>query len=765
MNLKGELLITSRNKFANNIQNKYKTADTINVNLDNRAKGLFDGMGLSYQKIPTLNHNQKLPDQIEGVYRKDNLSLRKNPRVSDKKAEAVAMHEIYHHIQRDKGMNLVDEEQEANLIEKAYLSENQEVSQEPDFDLIYAHTIRQFYEHDELEKLVRIFGGNADIARRLYSSAMLLIKESNPEDNIEKSNSVTKNISGVKKVSTSDSFDVKTKILDNLNETSIDNELISFREDSSDIENPKYKIKGLASWGNSRTDSQTISFYFIAKCSKDGFLEPDPEDEITNAISSKLNIFSKELKSERIALIVVNRIDNIHKGIRLVPQRYYKYKIRIVINNFHLSSVSVDLENLKSHKGKSLEFEKKEETRVFLLKEKELEKEAEIDGKLEKIYDAKLEKVVDRKLDEAGKKFIKYIQIISQGIELSHSHYKKAYDNIGVIGHMSHATNSVGLLGMLSPAVGGFRFLKDILTRPKIDKYWEKALKLSKEVELNELNEIEKWKKEVKAEFENIKFEAKIPWHIKEKIGDEKGYEALDAWIEGRGTNDMIALDLRFYHEGLDGRLSASLYELKMGERAWNEWVNESIEGAEKSIFLLTIIKDASDIYASVIGGPVYGTLHSLATSTATQVGNKVFLDKDIDYWEILKTGSLSLLGGLSGKVLSEKVATRLLQNSKIISLIGKNKFITKDIVICMSNFLTDSAVKEVLNIAVAEVQEVADNMAGKPSAEKSSKHLIHILSSDPFVQNFFANIVLNKCGKNKIEKLNSQNKFVKILE
>jgi len=176
-------LVANRNKFANNIQNKYryKKADTINVNLDNRAKGLFDSLGLSYQKIPTLNHNEKLPDQIEGVYKKDNLSLRKNPRVSDKKAEAVAMHEIYHHIQKDKGMNLADEEQGANLIEQAYLNENQQASQEPDFDLIYAHTIRQFYEHDELEQLVRVFGGDSSSARRLYSNAMRVIVEAKKE--------------------------------------------------------------------------------------------------------------------------------------------------------------------------------------------------------------------------------------------------------------------------------------------------------------------------------------------------------------------------------------------------------------------------------------------------------------------------------------------------------------------------------------------------------------------------------------------------------
>ena len=202
-------MVANRNKFANNIQNKYryKKADTINVNLDNRAKGLFDSLGLSYQKIPTLNHNEKLPDQIEGVYKKDNLSLRKNPRVSDKKAEAVAMHEIYHYIQKDKGMNLADEEQGANLIEQAYLNENQQASQEPDFDLIYAHTIRQFYEHDELEQLVRVFGGDTSSARRLYSNAMSVISEAQKEEDIQlKPNQL--NNSGIKHMQKDEKFKV-----------------------------------------------------------------------------------------------------------------------------------------------------------------------------------------------------------------------------------------------------------------------------------------------------------------------------------------------------------------------------------------------------------------------------------------------------------------------------------------------------------------------------------------------------------------------------
>ncbi len=173
-------MISDRAKFTQGMRDKYsyKGADTINISLDNRAKSLFDGLGLSYQKIPTLNHNQNLPSKIEGVYKKDNLSLRKNPRVSDKKAEAVAMHEIYHHTQKDKGLELGQEEAQANRIEKAYLGENQESAGEVDFDLIYAYTIKQFYEHNELEEFVRLFGGDKLSARRVYSNAIHVINES-----------------------------------------------------------------------------------------------------------------------------------------------------------------------------------------------------------------------------------------------------------------------------------------------------------------------------------------------------------------------------------------------------------------------------------------------------------------------------------------------------------------------------------------------------------------------------------------------------------
>ena len=175
-----------------------KPSPIININLENKSQKLFKKLGLRHEKIPTLNHNQNLPENIEGMYKKDNLSLKKNPRVSDKKAESVAMHEIYHHTQKDKGLELGQEEAQANKIEKAYLNENQESTEDLDFDLIYAHTIKQFYEHEELEQLVRALGGDASTAKRVYSNAMGVISEF--KDNQKSSNNINYNNSQVKKV-------------------------------------------------------------------------------------------------------------------------------------------------------------------------------------------------------------------------------------------------------------------------------------------------------------------------------------------------------------------------------------------------------------------------------------------------------------------------------------------------------------------------------------------------------------------------------------
>jgi len=150
-------------------------SNIININLENKSKKLFNKLGLEHKKIPTLKHNQNLPDNVDGMYRHNDLSLKKNPRVSDKKAEAVAMHEIYHHTQENKGLELKKEEATANAIEKAYLDENQHSSNDVDFDLIYAYTIRQFYEHDELEQLVRTLGGDGSSAKMIYRNAMSTI--------------------------------------------------------------------------------------------------------------------------------------------------------------------------------------------------------------------------------------------------------------------------------------------------------------------------------------------------------------------------------------------------------------------------------------------------------------------------------------------------------------------------------------------------------------------------------------------------------------
>jgi len=133
--------------FLDDILNKYSSNNKmINVNLENKSKTLFKKLDLRYEKTPTLKHNQNLPQNIEGMYKKDDLSLRKNPRVGDKKAEAVAMHEIYHHTQKDNKLELKDEEATANMIEKSYLNnaKDETINDKEIYDELYKRVSKLF---------------------------------------------------------------------------------------------------------------------------------------------------------------------------------------------------------------------------------------------------------------------------------------------------------------------------------------------------------------------------------------------------------------------------------------------------------------------------------------------------------------------------------------------------------------------------------------------------------------------------------------------
>jgi len=169
--------LSSLERAQNSTVTNKKRDNNINIDLEHKAKKFFNKLNLKFDKIPTLTHDEGLAENVEGIYGQEKLSVRKNPRVSDKKAEAVVMHEIYHHIQKDRGLSLEEEEAGAKKIEEAYLNENPEPNNTLDFDLIYAHTIQKFYEMNELERLVNIFGGDGQSARVLYSNAMQIISE------------------------------------------------------------------------------------------------------------------------------------------------------------------------------------------------------------------------------------------------------------------------------------------------------------------------------------------------------------------------------------------------------------------------------------------------------------------------------------------------------------------------------------------------------------------------------------------------------------
>ena len=636
----------NKKDFAQNIQDKYRGTNSININLENRAKAFFSSLGLNLQKIPTLHHNDKLPNKIEGSYTKDNLSLRKNPRVSDKKAEAVAMHEIYHHTQKDKGLELENEEATANMIEKAYLNENQKNSQEFNFDLIYAYTIKQFYEHNELDKLVYLFGGDKEIARRLYMRAMGIVINSDTKQNYNQNslskNLITKDSSNIKKVST-DNFEVKTKI-----DKQYSGENITFEPKNIYMQKAKYKIEGLKSWTNKSNRQQKVIRFWFSSYYKDYGFQSDITTEIKSTISSKLNYYratyTEYLDSTKVTNSIVQEINRINKSINIVPNSYCQYEIKVIIdvlgNGYYIKYIK--LLHSKTHKKRALDFKIKKEKEILEAKRKKREKQAKIDAKLEKIYDAKLEKVLDRKLDKEAKKFLEYIRNTYKRIEQSHNNYRNAYDSLGVVGHIS------------AVFAGNFR-------KPKIDKYWNKALKLCKQEENKESIEVEKWKKEVKNYYKKMKIDYKIPWHVKDDIGDNKGYKALDKWIEGRGTNEIQNWYVKEYILKLDRRLFDAKYEMERGEDAWNQWVKESIKGAYRVIFILKRLKDAGSVASSIVWGKAGTVVYSAIAQTGEQIGNNmVGLQKGFDLWKVGKVTARSLanviVGGVGKNILSVKL-------------------------------------------------------------------------------------------------------------
>ena len=87
---------------------------SFNIDMESKAKRFFKSIGMNISKLPTIHQNINMPENVEGVYKSGNINVAKNFRVSDKKAESVVMHELYHHIAKDR--NISEEEQNANEI-------------------------------------------------------------------------------------------------------------------------------------------------------------------------------------------------------------------------------------------------------------------------------------------------------------------------------------------------------------------------------------------------------------------------------------------------------------------------------------------------------------------------------------------------------------------------------------------------------------------------------------------------------------------------
>jgi hypothetical protein len=134
-------------------QKKQKQHVSKNVSIENKAKRFFKSQKIPFSKMPNITHSPDMPSSIEGVYTKGAIHLAKNFRVSDKKAEAVAMHEIYHHLAKDKSIDI--EEQNANEIEKLYENQIQEqhMSKQEIYDELYKRVKKLMIEHHTQNKV------------------------------------------------------------------------------------------------------------------------------------------------------------------------------------------------------------------------------------------------------------------------------------------------------------------------------------------------------------------------------------------------------------------------------------------------------------------------------------------------------------------------------------------------------------------------------------------------------------------------------------
>lgn len=116
-----------------------------NISIENKVDKFFKSLKIHNYKNVNIFHKQDLPSNIEGMQEGNNIFLSKNFRVSNKKTEAILMHEVLHFAHRTK--KIKDDEKLANKIENAYLnhSKKYEINEQEVYDRLYLKVRKLFF--------------------------------------------------------------------------------------------------------------------------------------------------------------------------------------------------------------------------------------------------------------------------------------------------------------------------------------------------------------------------------------------------------------------------------------------------------------------------------------------------------------------------------------------------------------------------------------------------------------------------------------------
>jgi len=427
----------------------------------------------------------------------------------------------------------------------------------------------------------------------------------------------------------------------------------------------------------------------------------DLKHEAQEFLVGKLPVYNDFINFSLVRKGIISHIQKIHKHVILTPEHIYAYRVSI---DFYPDNdkfeVFVMLKDEKKHIEAGIEAKNEIEESIKDKARMKVEATKKFNTKYEKIYDKRIEVILPLILERKAKKFRRHIQNIENQIVGSHQAYRQAYSEIGVVGQISSAA--------------AFNF-----GRPELDQYWIKALKSCEAVASKEELIIKNWKMEQVDKYKKMDTVSTLPWHVKDNI---KNQDVIDEWIEGRGTQGMIETSIFIYESELRGRLFDATYGMEQGEEIWNKWLEESYKGAGRMVTGLTVAKNAGGVAVGVIGGAGIGVGYAMVQEGASQYGEHLSgSDKAFNLWKIGKAGILAYYGAKLGDI-AKKVSIYV---DGIESVIPKS---------CMAQFLTESAVAEVIKAIDKEV-----------SKNKTPDEMISMLVEHPTLQNVFQRI-LRKC-------------------